>query len=167
MSWGKSTVTLLAAVAAMLVAQAAIAEESGTYRSVRSYHHEYVTIDHGAESFTGGFLRGTETIVESSGGTFAIGSNRRVDCLVYSRSSDGGIELEAPCTSADADGDSFFTVSIRRQGDVAVGGGGAGQWELLGGTGKYEGIAGSCSYVTEYLEGARVVVIGDCSWSRS
>ena len=43
---------------AMLMAQAAVAEESGAYRAIRSYHNEYITVDHGAETFTGGFLRG-------------------------------------------------------------------------------------------------------------
>lgn len=85
------SVALAAAFA--LAAQAAVADDSGTHRSIGSYVREYITVDHGAETFTGGILRG--------------------------------------------------------------------------GTGKYEGITGSCSYVTEYLEGARVVVIGDCSWSRS
>ena len=48
----------LAAAMAMLMAQAAVAEESGAYRAIRSYHNEYITVDHGAETFTGGFLRG-------------------------------------------------------------------------------------------------------------
>ena len=168
MRWfGKVVGTALAAAAAMLVAQAAVAEESGSYRAIRSYHHEYITVDHGAETFTGGFLRGTRTIIESSGGPFVAGSNTRSQCLVYSRSSTDGIALEAPCTSTDAAGDTLYSRAIRNQGDVAVGGGGAGQWELLGGAGKYEGISGICSYRTEYLEGDWAVIVTDCTWTRS
>jgi hypothetical protein len=166
-SFERSSVAALAAALAMLAAQAGVAEESGSYRSLRSYHNDYLTIDHGAQTFTGGTLQGTRTIIESSGGPFVAGANSSSDCLVYSRSSDSGISLEAPCTETDLSGDVGYSRAVRSDGDVAVGGGGAGRWELLGGSGKYEGITGSCSYTTEYLEGARAVIVADCTWSRS
>ena len=166
MSITKRSVVALAATLAVLAAQAAFAED-GSFRSVRSYHHEYITIDQGAETFTGGILRGTRTVVESSGGPFVVGSNSSSQCLVYSSSTDDGIALEAPCTATDAAGDTLYSRAARKQGDVAVGGGGAGQWELIGGTGKYEGISGMCSYTTEYLEGDWAVIHSDCTWSRA
>ena len=162
----KTTVVALAAALVVMTAQAAFAE-SGSFRSVRSYHHEYITIDHGAETFTGGILRGTRTVVESSGGPFVVGSNSSSQCLVYSISSNDGIALEAPCTSTDAAGDTLYSRATRKQGDVAVGGGGAGQWELIGGTGKYAGVSGMCAYTTEYLEGDWALIHSDCTWSRS
>ena len=160
------TVAALAATLVVVAAQAAFAD-SGSFREVRSFHHQYITVDHGDEKFTGGILRGTVTIVDSTGGPFVAGANRPCDCLVFSRDSDDGIELEAPCTSTDADGDILYSRAVRRHGDVAVGGGGGGQWLLLGGTGKYEGVSGSCSYTTEYLASSRVAVISECTWSRS
>ena len=166
MSFTKTTVVALAAALVVVAAQAAFAE-SGSFRSVRNYRHEYLTIDQGAETFTGGFLRGTRTVVESSGGPFVVGSNASSQCLVYSSSSDDGIALEAPCASTDAAGDTLYSRAIRNQGGVAVGGGGAGRWELIGGTGKYEGISGMCAYTTEYLEGDWAVIHSDCTWSRS
>ena len=166
MSSRKMTVAALAAILVVAAAQAAFAD-SGSFREVRSFHHEYVTVDHGGEKFTGGILRGTITIVDSSGGPFVSGASRPTECLVFSHSSDDGIALQAPCTSTDADGDTMYSRALRRQGDVAVGGGGAGRWEIRGGTGKYEGISGICSYTTEYLEGSRVAVVSDCTWSRS
>lgn len=42
---------------------------------------------------------------------------------------------------------------------------GGGRWELRGGTGRYEGITGRCTYQTQYLEGGRVVAAGTCEWS--
>ena len=166
MSSRQMTVAALAAVLVLMAAPAAFAD-SGSFREVRSFHHEYITVDHGGEKFTGGILRGTVTIVDSSGGPFVAGANRPSDCLVFSRDSDGGIELDAPCTSTDADGDVVYSRAVRRQGDVAIGGGGAGTWQLLGGTGKYAGISGNCSYTTEYLAGSRVAVLSECTWSRS
>ena len=108
-----------------------------------------------------------ETIIESSGGPFAAGAHSVSECLVFSRSADGGISLEAPCTDTDVSGDIMYTHAVRKQGDVTVGGGGEGVWELLGGTGAYRNITGSCSYDTEYIEGGFVVVLADCAWSRS
>ena len=112
-------------------------------------------------------LNGTRTIIESSGGPFAAGAHSVSECLVFSRSADGGISLEAPCTDTDVSGDIMYTHAVRKQGDVTVGGGGEGVWELLGGTGAYRNITGSCSYDTEYIEGGFVVVLADCAWSRS
>ena len=159
--------TVAAFVAVILtVAPAAFAQESGSFRSLRSYQHTYITVDHGDRTFTGGMLNGTRTIIESSGGPFAAGAHSVSQCLVFSRSADGGISLQAPCTDTDVSGDIMYTRAVRKQGDVTVGGGGEGVWELLGGTGAYRNITGSCSYDTEYIEGAFAVILADCAWSR-
>ena len=159
--------TVAAFVAVILtVAPAAFAQESGSFRSLRSYQHTYITVDHGDRTFTGGMLNGTRTIIESSGGPFAAGAHSVSQCLVFSRSADGGISLEAPCTDTDVAGDIMYTRAVRKQGDVTVGGG-EGVWELLGGTGAYRNITGSCSYDTEYIEGGFTVILADCAWSRS
>ncbi len=162
----RKTVIVALAAAALAAAWTATAQESGTYRSVSSYHHEYVTIEHEGETFVGGPLNGTMTVIESSGGPFVAGANIVSDCVVFSRSHAGGLDLDAPCLFGDAADGMLYTYAVRKQGTVAVGGG-EGTWELLGGTGRYAGITGSCSYQAEYLEGDRVVVHSDCSWSRS
>ena len=164
---GKATVTALAAAMTMMAAQAVYADESGSYRSLRSFRHDYLTIDHGGQTFTGGMLRGTRTIIESSGGPFAEGANSYTECLVFSTSTDDSISLEAPCTDTDTSGDVMYSRVVGNQGDVGAGGG-EGVWELLGGTGKYAGTTGSCSYHhTEYLEGGVGVVDADCTWSKA
>jgi len=157
-----------AAVAALLVvaAHTAAADESGTFFMLRSYAHSYITVEHADESYTGGILRGTQTILDSSGGPFADGMNSTSDCLVFSRSSDAGIALEAPCVNTDGDGDVLYSTALREQGTIGTGGG-TGRWELRGGTGKYQGITGVCDYQTQYLEGNRAVTAGECTWSKS
>ena len=165
MSLRKSAIAALAA-AGMLAAWTAAAQESGTYRSVSSYYHDYVTIEHEGETFIGGPLYGTMTVIESSGGPFAVGQNTVSECLVFSRNRADGLLIEAPCTFEDA-GSMLYTYATRKQGTLSVGGGGEGTWELRGGAGRYAGITGTCSYWTEYLAGDRLVVHSDCSWSRS
>jgi hypothetical protein len=164
----RRTIGLAAAVVVLLVmgAYTALAGEDGTFRMLRSYQHSYITIDHGTESFTGGILRGTDTITSSSGGLFVEGANSSSECLVFSRSGDAGIALEAPCVNTDESGDLLYSVAVRDEGNIGVGGGGAGRWELRGGTGKYEGLSGECTYQTQYLEGNWLVAVGDCSWSK-
>ena len=51
---------------------------------------------------------------------------------------------------------------------AAVGGavGGQGQLELAGGTGVYVGLAGRCTYETEYLANNQVITTTDCTWHR-
>ena len=161
--------TAAAAIGALLVTavHTAAADESGTFFMLRSYEHSYITVEHADESYTGGILLGTQTILDSSGGPFVDGMNSTSDCLVFSRDSDAGIALEAPCVNTDGDGDVLYSTALREQGTVVTGGGGAGRWELRGGTGKYQGITGICEYHTEYLPGNRVVTAGECTWSKS
>lgn len=173
MSLRKSAIAALAA-AGMLAAWTAAAQESGTYRSVSSYihdyvtiYHDYVTIEHEGETFVGGPLYGTMTVVESSGGPFVVGENTVSECLVFSRNRADGLLIEAPCIFQDAADGMLYTYATRKQGTLSVGGGGEGTWELRGGVGRYAGITGTCSYRTEYLAGDRLVVHSDCSWSRS
>ena len=77
-----------------------------------------------------------------------------------------GVSLEAPCTTTDESGDRWYTLSQRSAGDTATGGGGEGRWELMGGTGKYAGVTGTCTYNTSYLTQDRVVTEGKCAWER-
>ena len=51
--------------------------------------------------------------------------------------------------------------------DTAAGGGGDGRWQLMGGTGKYAGVTGTCTYDTSYLTQERVVTEAKCAWERS
>ena len=161
-----TVVAVVIVIVLALAAQTVAADEEGTFRMLRSYQHSYITIDHGAESYTGGILRGTDTILASSGGPFVEGAHSRSECLVFSRGTEAGIALEAPCVNIDQDGDRVYSVAVREQGTIGAGGGGDGRWELRGGTGKYEGITGRCTYQTQYLEGGWVVAVGTCDYRR-
>ena len=50
---------------------------------------------------------------------------------------------------------------------LLVGGGGKGTQTLIGGTGKYAGITGTCEYTVEYLPDNRIVTQGSCDWQRN
>jgi hypothetical protein len=153
------------ALAALFAAQSAIAE-SGTYESVVSLTTDYVRSEHGDETVTGGSSNGTSTIIKSSGGPFAEGSSSLFGCIVYAKKTAAGMDLEAPCTSTDSSGDKIFSVARRKVGDVTPGGGGTGKSETQGGTGKFAGLTGSCTYKVDILSANRLVTISKCQWQR-
>ena len=87
-------------------------------------------------------------------------------CVVYATVSETDTNAHGACTIADASGDSWFALAKRRVGDIEAGSGGGGRWQMMGGTGKYTGLSGSCPYDTEYLPGNRLVTTSDCAWKR-
>ena len=162
----KMAAALVAGAGMLGAAHIATAKESGNVQLIRTYVQDYTTIEHGDTSYTGGPLEGSVTILQSSGGPFVEETHQRVSCLVYAKRSEAGIDLEAPCTMTDAAGDKWYTHSIRRAGDVEAGGGGPGTMDILGGTGAYEGISGTCTYDVGYLPDNWLAMISDCNWQR-
>ena len=69
--------------------------------------------------------RGTDTIIDSSGGPFTRDARSQSDCLVFTRSTEVGISLQAPCVNVDEAGDRLYSVALREQGTIEAGGGGA------------------------------------------
>ena len=161
------TATLAVVVSMPLfMARTAVAEENGSITVLHSLVRDYTTIEHAGGKVTGGTLKGTSTVLESSGTPFVKGANSNVDCVIYVRMSETGIDLKGPCTTVDADGDRMFMMSRRETGDIQAGGGGLGRAEIIGGTGKYAGISGSCSYETEYMPENHTVTSGRCDWKK-
>ena len=154
------------AASAMAAASPAAAGESGEFASIGGFVRDYTEIDHAGGTVVGGSIDGAVTVTESSGEPFAVGAHSNAMCVVYGKTSDAGIDLEAPCALTDADGDKLYLVSRRGVGDVEAGGGGVGAMTLEGGTGKYAGLSGSCDYETDYLPGDRLVTQWRCAWER-
>ena len=168
----KRRITLVSATVAlagtMVLSLAATAvAETGTFRMFRTSQHNYTSFEFAGQTITGGALEGTSTVTESSGGPFLVGEHGRVTCMVYAKQSEAGLELEAPCVTTNAAGEKLFTLGKRTLGDVGgAGQGGEGRGQLLGGTGKFAGITGTCSYETEYLADNWGVVLLACEWER-
>ena len=67
------------------------------------------------------------------------------------------MDLESSCTTTKASGDKIFVRVSRKAGDIAEGGGGEGVSTFVGGTGRFEGLTGHCTYTVDYLTGAMSV----------
>ena len=163
---GKMGALVTFASGTLFAAQMAIAGESGTYEAVSSFVYDYTKFDFANQKIISGPLHGTETITKSSGGLFVVNESSVFVCVVYAKNSDAGMDLEAPCATTDASGDISFTLGKRSAGDIETGGGGDGRQEIVGGTGKYAGITGSCTFTVEYLTGDRAISINTCEWQK-
>ncbi len=162
----KMVTALVAGAGLLCAAHVAAAGESGSVRLIRTYVQDYTTIEYGDARYTGGPLEGSVTVLESSGGPFVEGTHERITCVVYAKTTEAGIDLDAPCTMTAPSGDTWHTHSKRRAGNVETGGGGHGTMDILGGTGVYAGITGSCTYDVGYLPDGWVAMIADCTWQR-
>ena len=161
-----SATVALAGIIILSLATTAAAE-SGTYRSVLAQLHDFTSFEFADQTITGGAAEGVRTIIESSGGPFVVGEHSRATCMAYGKQSEAGLELEVPCVLINAMGEKLFMLGKRTQGGIGgAGQGGEGSAQLLGGTGKFAGITGTCSLETEYLADNWVVVFMACEWER-
>jgi len=150
-------------VISLVVTGTAMAE-SGSYESVGSFAPNYTKLEFPGQLITGGALQGAAQIVRSTGGLFAEGSNALFECIVFAKKSDAGMDLESPCIMTDTSGDKLFYVSKRKAGDMSTGG--EGRQEYMGGTGKFAGITGGCSYTTDYVSSNRAITHQKCHWQK-
>ena len=160
---------LFTVVGTLCATQTTVADhhvKNGTYEFVLSAITDFTAVKQLEHVVRAGTLNGTVTIIKSSGGPFKVGSSSILSGLLYLKKSAAGIDLESPGAITDPSGDTWYSVARRSVGDQAVGGGGAGLQEISGGTGKYEGITGTCEYTVDYLPDSRLVTRSNCQWQR-
>lgn len=152
------------ALATLAVASAALAD-TGTYEAVYSFAANYTSFEHGNGTVTGGSNRGTTTIIGSSGGVFVQGQSSAQECVILAKKTSAGIDLDSECTVTDVSGEKIFSHAVRRSGETTHGSG-AGTNEILGGTGKYAGITGHCTYTVQFVPDNRGVATSKCQWQK-
>lgn len=169
--WLSSAACLIGAIVmamtGFLAGAEAIAEDSGSFRILASFTRDYTTIDHAGGKVIGGSAEGAGTVVDSSGEPFRKGAGGLWTCVTYSKVPDvGDPDIRASCTMTDDSGDSLFVSTARKSGNLKEGGGGVGQFEIRGGTGRYSGISGTCPYLANYLPDNWFVSEVSCTWQR-
>ena len=167
---GSATGLILAGLVVPL--SPALAQTSGQFALEGSFAYAYDEIQHGSTTFTAGSLEGGAIISSGEGTLFREGQTFLESCVVFAeKSADGrNFKVKAPCTlteSKEDGGDVVFLVTIREQGDLGdADRGGLGRVDLMGGTGKYAGLTGQCSYETRYLSTSTAVTSYGCAWSK-
>ena len=150
--------TLAAAGGLLCMAQDAVAGESGSFTAITVLTSSFTTLQQSGETIFAGPSEGAGVILESSGDPFAVGGHIGMKCLSLGRISASGVSLEAPCTATAPTNDELYLNSKRT--------GTTGRTELLGGTGVYEGIAGSCEYEVARVSPKVNVTTAKCTWKR-
>ncbi|MDE0443901.1 MAG: hypothetical protein OXL38_17550 [Gammaproteobacteria bacterium] len=156
---GKRIAATVAAVGALLCAtQHAVAGESGSFTAISVLSSTFTTLQQSGETVFAGPTEGASVITESSGEPFAVGSHTEMKCVAYGRISASGVTLEAPCTATASTNDKLYLLS-KRTGE-------RGRTELLGGTGMYDGIGGTCDYQVASVSPKVNVTTAKCMWNR-
>jgi hypothetical protein len=140
--------------------------DSGTAELIGSFLANYARSEFGDTTYTAGGSSGTLTVSRSSGGPFVQGSSGVIECTVSAKKSPAGLDLEANCLSTFSPEDKLFWVSRRKSGDVAVGSPGEGITQIIGGSGRFAGMTGRCTYKIDPLPGNRLAGISQCQWQR-
>ncbi len=150
--------TLAVAGGLLCAAQHAVAGESGSFTAITVLTSSFATLQQPGETVFAGPSEGASVITESSGDPFAVGGHIEMKCVVYGRASASGATLKALCTGTVSTDGELYLVSKRT--------GTTGRSELLGGTGKYEGIAGACDYEVARVSPKVNVTTARCTWRR-
>ena len=157
------------ALAALLSAGLAYAGDDGKFTMLLTASHDYAVVEHAEGTVFGGGLEGVATIVTSTGLPFAKDSHFYVACVAYGKRGPADFRLETSCTATDAKNkaDRFYTSGGRKVGTARQGGGGDGEVQIVGGTGRFAGVEANCPYDAAYLAENRNVTSLACEWSRS
>ena len=153
------TVTFLIA-ALTLTAQTNLAQAETKYKSVASIKTDLQSMDWKDGKITMGSLKGIAITSQSTDPS--LNGEYIQNCLIRAVRLKDSSEVMANCTLTDKDGNVQFLTAERKQGDVSAGSSGRGMITIHGGTGKFQGITGSCEYTAKYLKDNWQITESEC-----
>ena len=118
--------------------------ESGTYESTAGGIVSVTTNDFGNNKYSISNTSYTNRILKSTVSYFKVGSISVLQCLGISTVENSKSASNGTCLSTDSDGDKLRANFIR---DVITPQGFNGTIEIVGLTGKFENVKGTCTYV--------------------
>ena len=139
----------------------------GSYHSVAVSHTEWKSIEINDGTLMSGYLTGASSVVSGEGMIHA-GMTSTAECIVSVKKHSGGKDIAADCSIHYQELDSkMFMRFERKAGDgIATSGAkGGGSAIISGGTGKLQGVSGTCSYDVKYLDAVRSVNNMECDYS--
>ena len=107
---------------------------------------------------------GTITFVRSSGAPFVEGASATVQFVSFSKRTPSGFDLEADAVATFISGDTLLLHFRRQSGDITAGSAGDGTLQFKGGSGRFAGVDGQCTYRVDNLHGNWSVSIARCEW---
>ena len=135
---------------------------AGGYKSSAALESDYEVMHWNGGTLMVGTLTGVAEIYGSTSSLITNGSVM-INCGTRILTSGSDLDLISNCIQRDMSGNEFYTVAERKAGTADVGGGGAGVQKIVGGTGKYAGVTGNCTYAVKFLEAPWITVESTCS----
>ncbi len=135
---------------------------AGSHKSSAILMNDYEVMDWNGGTLMVGTLSGAAEIYGSESSAMPNGSVM-INCGVRILSVGSELDLISNCVQKDLSGDEFYTVAERRAGTLDTGGGGEGVQTIIGGTGKYQGVTGKCTYTVQFLESPWITVETSCA----
>ena len=131
-----------------------------TYKTHAALKSDFQNLDWNGGKVTVGSLKGVSKIYGSSDPIIPNGDSVQ-NCLIRVVKMGEGTEIMTNCVATDKDGDTLYSISERKQGDINAGG--RGKTTYIGGTGKYKGASGGCEYTASYLPDNWLSVDSSCT----
>jgi hypothetical protein len=129
------------------------------YQSTTIFKSDLQTQEWNGEKVTIGTLKGVIQTHASNIPNVPNGDSIQ-NCTIRGVRKGESFESVSNCTITDKDGDMYFTLAERKNGDLSAGG--KGKLRVTGGTGKYFGFSSTCEYAAKYMPENWVVVESDC-----
>ncbi|OUT79657.1 MAG: hypothetical protein CBB82_00775 [Betaproteobacteria bacterium TMED22] len=138
------------------------AHAAGSHKSSAILMTDYEVMDWNGGALIVGTLSGAAEIYGSQSSAMPNGSVM-INCGVRILRGGSDLDLISNCVQKDLSGDEFYTVAERKAGTLDTGGGGDGIQTIVGGTGKYQGVTGKCTYTVQFLESPWITVETSCT----
>jgi len=149
----------------LLLASAHCHADTGTVELVLAAISNVYSVQMDDTTVTARGGNGTVTFVHSSGSPFVEGASATVQFASFSKKTPSGFDLEADGVATFISGDTLLLIFKRQSGDLAAGTSGEGTLRLAGGSGRFAGVSGDCSYKVDNLPGNWNVTVAKCEWN--
>ena len=140
--------------------------ESGKYTASAVCDYNKSEIDSNNKTIISMYFYCISTVIKSNSDLFKVGENAFFEGIANIQKSSKGMDLQSFNTSVSSKNsdDKIFSENVRKAGDVKKGG--AGTSKIVGGTGKYLGMTGSCEYTVNYFPKNKTTTIQNCSFKK-
>jgi len=142
--------------------------ENGTFSTSAVCEYDKSAINTNNKMVISLYFNCIATVIKSDNDLFPVNQNSYVNLLTSVIKTSNSMDLTGygTLTSATDSNDKYFTENNRKVGDIKKGTGGKGKTKIVGGTGKYAGITGECSYTVSYHTEDKMSSILDCSYTK-
>ena len=142
--------------------------DSGKYSTSTVCDYTKSAIDTNNKMVISLYFECISTVTKSDNDLFTVNENSYGNLMANIIRTTKSMDLTGygTITSATNSNDKIFAENIRKVGDIKTGTGGKGKSKIVGGTGKYAGITGECSYTVSYHTEDKMSSILDCSYTK-